>query len=139
MTTVFSRPLRAAIWPPPSGMNLWMVVKTTPPLARVSSSAKCSRLSACTGIWPRMSWQRWNWPKSWSSRSLRSVSTTRVGLCIALSRITRAAKNSMVKLFPLPCVCHTTPGRRAVPGSEGVWLGFILGGILVLGNWDKWW
>jgi hypothetical protein len=56
-----------------------------------------------------MSAQRWNWPKSWSSRSLRSVSTTSVGFYIAGCRTTLAAKKSMEKLLPLPCVCLTTP------------------------------
>ena len=39
----------------------------------------------------RLSEQRGNWPKSWSSRSLRSVKTTSVGFCIAACRTTRAA------------------------------------------------
>jgi hypothetical protein len=38
---------------------------------------------------------------------LRPVSTTSVGFCIAGCRTTRAAKKSMEKLLPLPCVCQT--------------------------------
>jgi hypothetical protein len=111
MTTMFCRALSSGMRSPFSGMNFWMVVKTTPPLATCSSSRRCSRPAACTGVWPRMSWQRWNWPKSWSSRSLRSVSTTSVGFCIAGCRTTRAAKKSIEKLLPLPWVCQTTPAR----------------------------
>ncbi len=36
--------------------------------------------SACTGVWRSSSWQPQKVPKSWSSRSLRSVITTMVGL-----------------------------------------------------------
>ncbi len=74
-----------------SGKNFWMVVKTTPPAATLSSSRRCARLSACTGGWRSRSWQREKVPKSWSSRSLRSVSTTRVGFSIAGSRMIRPA------------------------------------------------
>ena len=40
---------------------------------------------------PQKSWQREKVPKSWSSRSLRSVSTTTVGFSIAGSRMMRPA------------------------------------------------
>ena len=55
-----------------------------------SSSRRSSRLSACTGVCRRRSWQRAKVPKSWSSRSLRSVSTTSVGFSIAGCRMIRA-------------------------------------------------
>ena len=48
---------------------------------------RSARLAACTGGWRSRSWQRAKLPKSWSSRSLRSVSTTKVGLPIARSRM----------------------------------------------------
>ena len=56
-----------------------------------SFSRRSARLSACTGGWRSRSWQREKVPKSWSSRSLRSVSTTRVGFSIAGSRMMRPA------------------------------------------------
>jgi hypothetical protein len=43
--------------------------------------------------------------------------TTMVGFCIAGSCITRAAKQVMVMLLPLPCVCHTTP---PLPRTDGL-------------------
>lgn len=68
MTTMFCRALSSGITPVPrslgevglpfSGMNLWMVVNTTPPLARFRSARRCSRPQACTGFWPRISAQR---------------------------------------------------------------------------------
>ncbi len=65
------------------GENFWMVVKTTPPDSTESLRRKSARLSACTGDWRSRSWQREKVLKSWSSKSLRSVSTTMVGLPIA--------------------------------------------------------
>ena len=59
--------------------------------ATCNSSRRCARLSACTGGWRRRSLQREKVPKSWSSRSLRSVSTTTVGFSIAGSRMMRPA------------------------------------------------
>ncbi len=48
--------------------------------------------------------------RSPSTRSPRAHDAVRpCGFCIAGSRITRAAKNSIVKLLPLPCVCQITP------------------------------
>jgi len=74
-----------------SGRNFWIVVKTTPPDATERSSHRCARLVACTGGWRNRSRQRAKVAKSWSSRSLRSVSTTRVGFSIAGSRTIRPA------------------------------------------------
>ena len=74
-----------------SGKNFWMVVKTTPPACHAQHVPQIARLSACTGGWRSRSWQREKVPKSWSSRSLRSVSTTMVGFSIAGSRMTRPA------------------------------------------------
>ena len=48
-----------------SGKNFWIVVKTTPPDATVSSSPQVLRgLSACTGVCRRRSLQAANVPKS---------------------------------------------------------------------------
>ena len=47
--------------------------------------------SACTGCCRSSSWHRANVPKSWSSRSLRSVMTTSVGFSIAGCSTTRPA------------------------------------------------
>ena len=71
-----------------SGMNFCNVVNTTPPEATFSFSCKSPRSSACTGFWRRSSWQAENVPKSWSSRSLRSVMTTSVGFFIFGWRMT---------------------------------------------------
>ncbi len=68
-----------------------MVVKTTPPASTVSLSRRSARLSACTGGWRSRSRKREKVPKSWSSRSLRSVMTTTVGFSMRGSRITRPA------------------------------------------------
>ena len=46
----------------------------------------------------------------WSSSSTRSVTTTKFQLP-ATFRSTFWAKNTMEKLFPLPCVCQNTPAR----------------------------
>ena len=70
-----------------SGKNFWMVVKTTPPALTESLLRRSARLSAWVGGWRRRSWQREKVPKSWSSRSLRSVRTTTVGFSIAGSRM----------------------------------------------------
>ena len=60
-----------------------MVVKTTPPLRHCSSFAQVLAVCGLHRRLAQQSWQRWNWPKSWSSRSLRSVRTTSVGFSIA--------------------------------------------------------
>ena len=73
------------------GMNFWIVVKTTPPDPTVSFARRSARSAAWTGSWRRRSRHRLNVPKSWSSRSLRSVSTTTVGFSIAGSRMMRPA------------------------------------------------
>ena len=53
-------PVESSGWRSPlsSGMNFWIVVKTTPPEATCSLSRRSSRLSACTGGWRSRSWQR---------------------------------------------------------------------------------
>jgi hypothetical protein len=92
------------------GMNFWMVANTMPPDGRLASLPRRScRVFACTGCSRSRSWASENTPNSWPSRSLRSVMTTMVGFSIAASCITRAAKQVMVMLLPLPWVCHTTP------------------------------
>ena len=68
-----------------------MVVKTTPPDSTESLLRRSARLSACAGGWRSKSWQREKVPKSWSSRSLRSVRTTTVGFSMAGSRMTAPA------------------------------------------------
>ena len=60
-----------------SGKNFWMVVKTTPPAFTESLLRRSARLSAWVGGWRRRSWHREKVPKSWSSRSLRSVKVVR--------------------------------------------------------------
>src|SRR6266849_5993114 len=59
-----------------------MVVKITPPDERRSRASKSSRLSACSGVCRKRCSQREKVPKSWPSRSMRSVSTTMVGFSI---------------------------------------------------------
>jgi len=73
------------------GKNFWMVVKTTPPEATASFSRRSARSAACAGGCRSSSRQRAKVPKSWSSRSLRSVRTTIVGFSMAGCRITRPA------------------------------------------------
>ena len=68
-----------------------MVVNTTPPDSTASRARRSARLAACTGGWRSRSAQRAKVAKSWSSRSLRSVSTTTVGFSIAGSRTMRPA------------------------------------------------
>ena len=43
---------------------------------------------------------------------------TMVGLSIAGCRMTWPAQNTMVRLLPEPCVCHTTPQRRSPAGRD---------------------
>ena len=92
MTTTFRRSDSVG-WVSPfsSGKNFWIVVNTTPPDSTESFPRRSARLSACTGGWRSRSWQREKVPKSWSSRSFRSVSTTMVGFSIAGSRTTAPA------------------------------------------------
>ena len=67
-----------------SGKNFWIVVKTTPPDDDLQQFAQCRHdLSAWTGVCRSRSWHREKVPKSWPSRSLRSVRTTIVGFSIA--------------------------------------------------------
>ncbi|MCY1233173.1 hypothetical protein D9M72_457050 [compost metagenome] len=81
-----------------------------PPEGRLPSLARKScRVVACTGCSRSRSCASEKTPNSWPSRSLRSVMTTMVGFSIAGSCITRAAKQVMVMLLPLPWVCQTTP------------------------------
>ena len=68
-----------------------MVVKTTPPDSTESFARRSARFSAWMGGWRSRSAQREKVAKSWSSRSLRSVSTTTVGFAIAGSRMMRPA------------------------------------------------
>ena len=75
----------------PGEGDFWMVVKTTPPDSTASLRRRSARLSACVGGWRSRSLQREKVPKSWSSRSLRSVRTTTVGLRMAGSRMTAPA------------------------------------------------
>ena len=104
------------------GMNFWMVAKTMPPDGRLPSKARKSwRVAACTGCSRSRSCASEKTPNNWPSRSLRSVMTTMVGFAIAASRITRAAKQVIVMLLPLPCVCQTTPPLplvRALPSGR---------------------
>ena len=69
--------------------NFWIVVNTTPPDAVLRSCRRCVRVFACVGGWRSRSAQREKVENSWSSRSLRSVSTTTVGLDMAGSRTIR--------------------------------------------------
>ena len=84
---------RSVSWQPVAEFVAELLARanTTPPAATLSSSRRCARLSACTGGWRSRSRQRAKVAKSWSSRSLRSVSTTSVGLPIAGSRMMRPA------------------------------------------------
>jgi hypothetical protein len=74
-----------------SGRNFWIVVNTTPPDARDSRARRSARSAACSGGCRSSSLHRENTPNNWSSRSLRSVSTTIVGFSIAGWRMTRPA------------------------------------------------
>ena len=58
-------------------------MNTTPPDATASFARRSAREAACTGGWRSKSLHRAKVPKSWSSRSLRSVRTTTVGFSIA--------------------------------------------------------
>ena len=99
-------------------MNFWTVAKTMPPDGRFASSVRSAcRVVACTGCSRSRSCASENTPKSWPSRSLRSVMTTMVGFSICGACITRAAKHVMVMLFPLPWVCQTTPPLPRVRSS----------------------
>ena len=92
ITTMFRRRDNSGCRSPfSSGKNFWIVVNTTPPDSTASLARRSARLSACVGGCRNRSWQRENVPKSWSSRSLRSVSTTIVGFSIAGSRMIRPA------------------------------------------------
>jgi hypothetical protein len=77
---MFSRALSCSYTLPSSGWNFWMVVNTTPPLATFNNSFRWSRSSACTGSCRNNCCTLAKVSKSWSSRSLRSVMTTMVGL-----------------------------------------------------------
>jgi hypothetical protein len=62
-----------------------------PPEATLSKLLRCFLSCACCGSCLSSCWQLLNVPKSWSSRSFRSVSTTIVGFSISIARITRPA------------------------------------------------
>ena len=74
-----------------SGKNFWIVVNTTPPDSTASFARRSARLPAWAGGWRSRSAQREKVMNNWSSRSLRSVSTTTVGFAIADSRTMRPA------------------------------------------------
>src|SRR2546428_34774 len=81
ITTMLRRSERTGCRSPfSSGKNFWIVVNTTPPEATASLARRSVRSAAWTGGWRSRSRQRAKVPKSWSSRSLRSVSTTMGGL-----------------------------------------------------------
>ena len=82
---------RVGVSPSPQERIFWMVVNTTPPdvhgkIVPEVGSALCLGRSCL-----RRSLHLENVPKSWSSRSFRSVRTTIVGLFIAGSRMTAPA------------------------------------------------
>ena len=87
ITTTLRRVVKGSLTSP----NFCKVVKITPPDAHASNCCKCSRPSACTGVCRIRSRHMAKVANNWSSRSLRSVSTTSVGFSIAGCRITRPA------------------------------------------------
>ena len=92
-----------------------MVVKTTPPVLTDSFCRRSALLSAWVGVCRSRSWHREKVPKSWPSKSFRSVRTTTVGFSMAGSRTMAPVKKAMVRLLPAPWLCQTTPMRRS-PG-----------------------
>ena len=119
ITTTFDRSLIL----PWVSVNLWIVVKTTPPDARSSRVFKCARLSAITGSCRSNPRPIAKVSNSCTSRSLRSVTITSVGLAISAARTSAPASISIVRLLPDPCVCHTTPPCPFVPSPAGRGLG----------------
>ena len=87
-----------------SSVNLWMVVRNTPPLVRpVRYSRSLSLLStSITHSSPIKFLAVPNNLESWSSKSVRSVIRTIVGLANSRLRISILLRNSMVMLFPHP-------------------------------------
>ena len=111
MTTMLCRSERTGKLSSSSpGVNFWMVVKTMPPDGRLASSSRSrGRVSACTGVSRSSSAAPAKTPNSWLSRSLRSVTTTSVGLPMAGCCISLPPRQVISMLLPAPWVCHTTP------------------------------
>ncbi len=94
----------------------------TPPAGPPELVLRSARLSTWTGGCRRRSWQRENVPKSWSSRSFRSVMTTIVGFSIVGCRMIRPAIESHGQALPRalrmpddadPPVARFAPGLAA--------------------------
>ena len=105
-----------------SGKNFWIVMNTTPPDATVSLVRRSAREAACTGGWRRRSLHRAKVPKSWSSKSLRSVRTTTVGfghagLADDAARV-EGHRQALARSLGVPD--HAEPGRPpASPPGRG--------------------
>ena len=74
-----------------SGKSFQAGVKITPPDSTASRARNSARFCASFGGWRSKSRERAKVLKSWSSGSLRSVSTTMVGFAIAGSRMMHPA------------------------------------------------
>ena len=100
---------------PVSSTNFWIVEKTTPPVFLFpKNSLTAKRDSICTGSCLKKSCALQKVAKSCPSRSFLSVITRIVGLFKALLLTRFPARKVIEKLFPLPCVCQTTPARPSV-------------------------
>ncbi len=74
-----------------------------------------------------MLWACWMFPipsiarfrSIWSSSSLRSISTSTVGLSALAALNSSSAALIIVNVLPLPCVCHTSPRRGLALGRSG--------------------
>ena len=93
-----------------SSWNFWMVVMTVLPVGLERMVRRSRTLSACSGLGKP---QARNTPVICWSSLVRSVTMTMVGCSWASSRRSLRASQSMLRLFPEPCVCQTTPPRAA--------------------------
>ena len=97
--------------PPPGAViswNFWIVVITVLPVGCSRIRRRSLTLSARSGFGNP---HAVNTPAIWRSSFVRSVTMTTVGCCCDSSRRSFSASQSIVRLFPDPCVCQTMPPR----------------------------
>ena len=94
-----------------SSLNFCIVVRNTPPLFRpLSFLPNSSRVSTFTTVSSPMNCLAFtNCADNWSSKSVRSVIRTMVGLAKCRLRISIRVRNSIVRLLPQPVAPKYVP------------------------------
>ena len=105
----WTEPRRAAPPPAPAiSWNFWMVVITVLPVGCARMRRRSRTLFARSGFGNP---HAVNTPAICRSSLVRSVTMTTVGCCCGSWRRSLSASQSIVRLFPDPCVCQTIPPR----------------------------